>query len=440
MEPDLEIAYPYQRLDFKIHLLLRTGQMLMEWGASTRQITDYLYRASVFMEIPEGQMTSNVSYSTIMINVNDDKHVSHTAFIKSNAQGVNMSGVSSVNRLIWRATRRNFTLEKYEAELIRLTNKPRNYSFRWVMVGAGMVSGGLCRLFGADLIACVCTFFCGMAGFLVRHLCNKYGFNHYAGVIFGSFAATMLACVMQYAPFSATPIHPMIAASLFLIPGIPLLNAVDDLLDNYLVAGVTRAVNTMFSVAAIALGIILALWLCGAEDITHVSIQPRDIYVSHSFAAAIVAIGLGMIFNLPRNFLPIVAGGAILAVNLRNVLMIQADVNSIVATFAGAAAVGIAVQIVNHWLQAPSSILTIPAVIPLIPGVLLYRLIYALFTISTIDEVSFYTYAVNGVQAVTIILGITIGIMIPMLFFRPYLKRYERQHIEELLVKRYLED
>lgn len=440
MEQEKEVSYPYQKLNYKMHLLLLTGQTLMEWGAATDQIKNYLFRASVFMEIPEGQMHSYINYSTLMLNINDDKHNSHTSFTKCRAHGVNMSGVSSINRLIWRATRKNFSLEKYEQELLRIKSKPRNYSFRWGMVGAGFVSGGLCKLFGADLAACVCTFFCGMAGFLVRHLCVKYGFNQYACITLASFAATMLACFMQYAPFSATPIHPMIAASLFLIPGIPLLNAIDDMLEGYLVSGITRIVNTLFAMAGIAFGIILALFLCGAGDITHVSIQPHELYFSHALAAVIVAIGLGITFNMPKRFLAVAAVGAILAVNLRNLLTIQFHSNAILASFVAAAAVGIAAQIVNRWLQAPGGVLTIPAVIPLIPGVLLYRLIYALFTISAIDSESLFISIKNGVEAVTIITGLTIGITIPILFFRPYLERYERQHIEELLVKRYLDD
>jgi uncharacterized membrane protein YjjB (DUF3815 family) len=212
------------------------------------------------------------------------------------------------------------------------------------------------------------------------------------------------------------------------------------MLEGYLVSGITRIVNTLFAMAGIAFGIILALFLCGAGDITHVSIQPHELYFSHALAAVIVAIGLGITFNMPKRFLAVAAVGAILAVNLRNLLTIQFHSNAILASFVAAAAVGIAAQIANRWLQAPGGVLTIPAVIPLIPGVLLYRLIYALFTISAIDSESLFISIKNGVEAVTIITGLTIGITIPMLFFRPYLERYERQHIEELLVKRYLDD
>ena len=33
-----------------------------------------------------------------------------------------------------------------------------------------------------------------------------------------------------------TPWHPLIACSLFIVPGIPLINAIDDLVDNYITA------------------------------------------------------------------------------------------------------------------------------------------------------------------------------------------------------------
>ena len=434
------VAYPYRRINYKMHLLILTGQILMANGAATDQIKRDLFRAAVYMEIPEDKVHSHINYSTLMLNINDEQHSSYTSFGKCTTHAVNMSAISAVNQLIWRATKRNYPLEKYELELERIKRLPKHYPLPLEALGAGFICAGLCKLFGGDLAASICTLFCGLLGFGVRRLCNQYGFNPYAGISISAFFATLLACLMQYTSISSTPIHPMIAAAIFLIPGIPLINAVDDMLEGYLISGITRAVNTVFTIASIAFGIIMALWLCGAEDITQIHIQPNDVYISHAFAAALTAIGLSMMFNLPKRFLPIAAIGAVIAVNLRNILVIQCDANIIAGTFAGAAIVGIVGQIINHWIHAPGSVLTIPAVIPLVPGVLLYRLIYSLLNISTIGADKLFVSIQNGIEAVTIITAITIGVTIPMLFFRPYIEKYQRKHIEKLLVDRYLKD
>ena len=433
------VAYPYRRINYKMHLLLLTGQILMANGAATDQIKRDLFRAAVYMEIPEDKVHSHINYSTLMLTINDEQHSSHTSFAKCPAHAVNMSIISAVNQLIWRATKRNYPLEKYEKELLRLKDLRKHYSLPLETLGAGLICGGLCKLFGGDLAAGLSTMLCGIIGFHVRRLCGIYGFNPYAGIAISAFVATFLACIMQFASISATPIHPMIAATVFLIPGIPLINAVDDMLEGYLISGITRAVNTIFTLASIAFGIIMALWICGAEDITQVHIQPDDIYISHAFAAILTSIGMSMTFNLPKRFLPIAAIGAVIAVNLRNILVVQCDANIIAGTFAGAAVVGIMGQIINHWIHAPGSVLTIPSVLPLVPGVLLYRLLYSLLNISTIEADKLFSCIQNGIEAVTIITAITIGVTIPMLFFRPYLEKYQRKHIERLLVSRYLD-
>ena len=434
------IAYPYRNINYKVHLLLLTGRFLMANGASTDQIMRELFRAAVYMEIPENRIHFHIVYTTIMVNVNDDQHSPYTSFCKCTTHGINMNVLSAINKLIWRATKRNYPLEQYEGELKRINRLTKRYSPFLEAMGAGLTCGGLCKLFGGDFAACLCTALCAIIGFNIRRTCDRYGFNPYAGITIASFSATLLACIMQYLYVSATPIHPMIAASIFLIPGVHLINAVDDLLEGYIISGVTRIISTIFIIASIAFGIIMALWICGAEDITHVPIQPVEVFISHSFAAAIAAIGLSIMFNLPRRLLPVAAVGAIIAVNLRNILVIQWGANIIAGTFAGAAVVGIVGQWILQWIHAPGSVLTTPAIIPLVPGVLLYRMLYALLNISVIDLPNLFTSIQNGIEAVMIIVVIAIGVTIPMIFFRPYLERYQRQHIEELLVQRYLDD
>ena len=47
-----------------------------------------------------------------------------------------------------------------------------------------------------------------------------------------------------------------------------MINFVDDMIDNYLLVGITRAANTVMMVGAMAFGIVLAIRLCVMEDVT----------------------------------------------------------------------------------------------------------------------------------------------------------------------------
>ena len=229
----------------------------------------------------------------------------------------------------------------------------------------------------------------------------------------------------------------MIACTLFIVPGIPLINAVDDLLNNYIVSGTTRAINTLLIVGSMTFGIVIAIRLGNVADFTSISLQPDEIYFSQAVAAAIASIGFSMIFNVPRRLLPILALGGILAVGLRNIAVLQFGMSQAAGSFLGAAAVGILALKAVHWFHTPNIILTIPSAIPMIPGVLLYRLLFELINLRSIDAAALMDGVRSGVEAVTIIVAIAVGVTIPNIFMHRYIEKLKQQQIEELLSERY---
>ena len=56
------------------------------------------------------------------------------------------------------------------------------------------------------------------------------------GIAISAFVATMIAWATTFLPdsWTDTPWHPLLACALFIVPGVPLINFVDDMLDNYI--------------------------------------------------------------------------------------------------------------------------------------------------------------------------------------------------------------
>ena len=430
------IAYPYRRIMYKMQLILMTGELLMANGAATERIMRDMLRAATYMDITSDKISIHVNYTTLMLNINDDDH-SYTEFRKCRHHGVNMTVLADISNLTWTAIKENYSLEKYEEELHRLENMPSPYPPLLSALSAGLACGGICKLFGCDWISFFCTVLSAAIGFAVRRLCNIYGFNVYAGTAISAFAATALACFFQSVSGTSTPSYPMIAAALFLIPGIPLINAVDDMLNNYIMAGTTRLTHTMLIIGSMTFGISIALWVGNVTDFTRVPIQPEDIYLSQTLAAAFAGAGYAAIFNLPGRLLPVVALGAVIAVDVRNLMVIQLDSNLVAGSFLGAAILGVAAQKAIHWFHTPGSVLTIPSVIPLMPGVLLYRLLFSILNITTIDAQTLLVGIRSGVEAATVVIAMAVGVTIPTIFFRPRLEKYQRQQMEKLLLQRY---
>ncbi len=411
----------YYEIGRKINLLLRVGQLLMENGADTNRIVRTMNRVAMYTGISHDHLHIHITVTTIMVNVGDEHgDRSITKFQKCYKHGIDMTILSAVSKLSWRAIEENFSLDTFEERLDFICMRPRFYKTPVVIVGAGMACGGFSLLFGCDIFAFIYTSICAMIGFITRMRCNKLGFNPYASIAISAFTASCLAYATHFLP-TATPWHPLIACSLFIVPGIPLINSVDDLVDGFVVSGITRAMNTLLMVGSMTFGIVSAIKLFNVDIFTDVNILASNSYFVCAIAAAIAAVGFSTIFNTPPRLLFTVALGAVIAVSLRNFLMFKLEFEQASASLIGAVVVSLIALKVVHIVHTPSHVLTIPSVIPMIPGVLMYRLLFNIFNISHLSGTDYRYMVENGVHAMMIILGIAIGVAIPNIFLRKYL-------------------
>ncbi|MFR9503600.1 MAG: threonine/serine exporter family protein [Rikenellaceae bacterium] len=424
----------------KLHLLLRTGQLLIESAANTNRVDRNMKRVAEFLGIPEEKLHIDIRWTMLIVNVSDESH-SFSKFQKCQKHGVNMSTITEISRLSWRAIEQDYSLDRFEEELESIASRPRNFKPYLVAICAGFACGGFCKLFGCDWIGFILASLCAFAGFRTRAHCFDFGINHYMSMAISAFVATSLAYLTSLTGLSETPYHPLLACSLFLVPGVPLINFVDDMIDNYLLMGMTRASNCIMIIGAMTFGITMAIALSGLNDISidqkfsELSMVPHDGYLIYAIAAAIAAVGFSMIFNVPRHVLWVIALGGVIAVCTRNFFNFELGCGPVIGSFLGSMAVSLISIKAVHWFHVPNNVLTIPSVIPMIPGVLLYRFALGLLNVSK-ETMSASSTLTNGVNAALIILGISIGVAIPNIFARRYIARDRRARLERMLEER----
>lgn len=424
----------------KLDLLLRTGKLLMESAADTNRIERNMKRVAAYLGIPEDKLHMDIRWTMLMVNVSDESH-SFSKFQKCEKHGVNMTALSQISKLSWRAIENDYSLDKYEEELEKIANQKRNYVPYLVAIGAGFACGGFCKLFGCDWIAFLFASLCAFIGFRVRARCIEAGLNVYMSITIAAFLSTCLAYASSFTGLSVTPYHPLLACALFIVPGVPLINFVDDMIDNHLLVGITRAANTAMMVAAMTFGIAFALRVLGMSDISiqeefsELSMVPHDTYYVYAFAAAIAAIGFSMIFNIQRRLLWVVAVGGIIAVCTRNFVNFELGFGPVIGSFMGSFVVSLLAVKAVHWFDVPNHVLTIPSVIPMIPGVLMYRSLLAFINMhGVVGEVT--NAFSNGINSALIILCISLGVAVPNIFARQYIAKDRRALLEKELMDR----
>ena len=389
-------------------------------------------RTAAYLGIPEEKLHINVSFTMLMVNVSDGDY-SFTKFQRIEGHGVNMTAISEVSKLSWRAIENDYTLDQYEEELEKIRKKKRNYTPWQVAIGAGFACGGFCIQFGCDWVAFLYASIAAILGMRLRQVCNESGLNHYMGIAISAFVATIIAWASTLLPaeWTSTPWHPLLACALFIVPGVPLINFVDDMLDNYIQVGIVRAVNTLLMVAAMAFGIAFAVKLCRIENFfPTISMVPHHQYWEYAIAAAISAMGFSMIIAVcTRNF-----------VNLGpSTDNIGLDMGLVIGSFSGAVLVSLIAIKAVHWFHVPNHVLTIPSVIPMIPGVLMYRMLFGIININvqSIDQVTPLMKAIeSGVNSGLVIMCIALGVAIPNIFGRRFIASSKNKRLAELLKER----
>ncbi|MDN0051919.1 threonine/serine exporter family protein [Bacteroides caecigallinarum] len=432
----------------RVDLLLRTGKLLVESLADTNRVVRNMKRTAAFLGIPEEKLHINVSFTMLMVNVSDGDY-SFTKFQRIEGHGVNMTAISAVSKLSWRAIENDYTLDQYEEELEEIRKRKRNYTPWQVAVGAGFACGGFCIQFGCDWVAFLYASIAAIIGMRVRAKCNESGLNHYMGIAIAAFISTMFAWASTLLPASwtTTPWHPLLACALFIVPGVPLINFVDDMLDNYIQVGIVRAVNTLLMVSAMAFGIAFAVKICHIENFfPTISMVPHHNYIEYAIAAAISAMGFSMIFNIPRRLLWVVAIGGIIAVCTRNFVNlgpstdnIGLDMGLVIGSFAGSVLVSLIAIKAVHWFHCPNHVLTIPSVIPMIPGVLMYRMLFGIINmnVESPEQISILMKAIqSGITSGMVILCISLGVAIPNIFGRKYIAKEKNKRLKEILAER----
>ncbi len=434
-----------QQIRHRLNLLLRTGQLLVESAADTNRIVRNMKRTAAFLGLPEENLHIFVQYNMLMVNLSDNGH-SFTKFQRCDKHGINMTTISLVSKLSWRAIREDYSIDQYAEELEAIAKRPRNYTADQVAVGTGFACGGFCIQFGCDWIAFLYASIAAAIGMRLKGLLVEKGINTYMAIGASAFVSTVLAWASTYLPggWTSTPLHPLLACALFIVPGVPLINFVDDMLDNYIQVGLTRAINTFLMVVAMSFGIAFFLKMVNFDLKAFASIPmiPHNTYWSYAAAAAISAMGFSMIFNIPRRLLWVVAIGGIIAVCTRNFVNLGPSNNNVgldmglaIGSLAGSALVSVIAVKAVHWVHAPNHVLSIPSVIPMVPGVLMYRALVSLIEMNGV--VGELTDAMKfGMASAITIMCIALGVAVPNVFARRWVAKDRAKMLDSMIKER----
>ena len=241
-------------------MLLDVGTLLMSNGASTGRVRNTVNRIA---EALGYDVELLITSRSLMLTVTEENGSDYTSSVRRTPpHGVNFRIVSGISRMSWRVIEEKLTVAQINDEITRLTALP-HYPRLVVLSFVALAGASFCRLFGGEGWELLVTFIASFFGLFIRQEALKKRFNPYLAIVFASFAASMIAGLSVKLGIGDTPEHALATSVLFLIPGVPLINSLTDIIDGNTLNGIVRGLNGFVMAFAIALGLMMAMQIYG---------------------------------------------------------------------------------------------------------------------------------------------------------------------------------
>jgi uncharacterized membrane protein YjjP (DUF1212 family) len=234
------------------NVLLEVGSVLMSSGANTNRVRITLTRIARGLGYGIELL---ITHRALMLTI-FDKNQQHffSKLKRTSPHGVNFRIVSGISHLSWNVIENKMTVAEIWDEVNRLKALP-HYPRLVVLSLVALAGSAFCYIFGGGYVEMAVAFVATFAGLFVRQEATKMKFNPYMCVFFASFAASFIAGLSEYFHLGTQPDKAFATSVLFLVPGVPLINSVTDLLEGNLQNGIVRAMNGLIIAFSIAMGL-----------------------------------------------------------------------------------------------------------------------------------------------------------------------------------------
>ena len=236
--------------------LLDIALLLMVSGASTGRVRNTVDRISGSFGYTTYML---ISQKTLILGIyNDANECIFYSLKRASAHGINFRMVSGISKMSWLVVDEKWPVGKIKEEVARLNTLP-HYPRVVVLLLTGLAGAAFCRLATGGVLDMALVFAGTMAGLLIRQEATRLKFNPYVCVYFAALTSSLIAgSLVKFDP-QVNHDFALATSVLFLIPGVPLINAFSDMIDGNLQNGIIRGLNGFIISLTIALGLLTSM-------------------------------------------------------------------------------------------------------------------------------------------------------------------------------------
>lgn len=426
--PDSPSAPGEQDIQLLADTALLAGSIMLLAGAETYRVEDTIHR--ILQTSGFEHCDAFVIPTGITITLEDWRYDTISLTRRIGEKQTNLGNIAKVNEISRQYCCRSLTLKEAFHALKHM--EPTVYPDWLIHLSMIVTAACFALTLGAGLWEGVIAGFNGLYFILSRMINRRLHLNSFVFNMFASFFMAFTSMLVKNTLYPDLLLEPLIAGSIMaLLPGVAMTNGIRDTLAGDYVSGSARMIEAFVTAASLALGIGVGLSGCQlffrlgdfsaaavvllSPEISLLPALPPAVagFLLQSIGSFLAVVTLSLIFYVPRRFL--CYAGIAGALGWLTYLGLQAlSSNEMLDMFAASLLVALFSHVFARIFKTPVTMFLIPGILPLVPGVGMYRIVYFMLLENSAmaGYYFFYTLQMAGMIAIAIFIMDTIVKMI----------------------------
>ncbi|VXB44844.1 threonine/serine exporter ThrE family protein [Aeromicrobium sp. 9AM] len=408
-----------------LDLALRVGDMLLANGAGAADVTATM--SSIAHHLGLRQALVDVTFTTVSMSYQaspDDAPVAAIRHVKQ--RETDFDDLTRADHLVRDLLSDEIDVEEARVRLAQIASTGHRTP-RWaVTVSWGAIGAGVAMLIGGDWVVTLIAAAAAIGLEILQRYLTRLRLPFFYAQVAGGLFASLLAVGASAVDLSTDPSLVITASIVMLLAGLGFIGAIQDALtDFYLTAG-ARILEVMISTAGVIAGVSGGLTV-GRVLGVDIALDPRAAGLSHLplvvIGGALSAGAFAFAAYAPSRVLLPIAGIAGTASGIYLVLS-ENDLGRAWPAAIAAVFIGVVSYTVAGWADVPPLVIVVSGIVPLLPGLSIYR---GLSLLGADD----YTGILQMITAAAIAISLAAGVILGEYVAQPL--RREARRLEQRL-------
>ena len=365
-----ERAHTYEVLDVS----LRIGEVLLSSGAGAADVAGTMLAITGSCGVRD--VSADVTYVDLTLRYQPSSDAPAAIQTRRVTQReVDYDDLTQVDQLVADLLAGRVSVDETRHRLAQIVSTGHQRRGWTVTAGWGLMGVGLAMTLGGRPIVCALAFLAACTIDWTRHVMSGRVPNFYQQVA-GGFVATVIAVVASGTALDVNPSRVVTVGIVMLLAGIGLMGATQDAIMGFPVTATARMLNAILATIGIIGGVSAGLALRGLVGVDLEDFNPGAAGLAEN-GVQVIGASLAAASFAFASYAPVRALLAVAVVSaLAETVLLVVDTAELGYTWGSAAAavtIGALCHAFASRIRVPPLVIVVPAVVPLLPGLMIYR-------------------------------------------------------------------